>query len=331
MLPIFIHHETDQKPQTGGGAGQRYVKTCVTQAGKYNPEVILFGDKATKAYSRSWIDVSEFTSEKWEEFLSVFENYSTYPLSWALGIFKRFFIFEEYMKKNRIEKCVILDSDVLVWCSFDNIEFLQEADVALEICEDQRLSSLPFENDYRWGACAGVAVMTLDALCDFTAFTVETYKTNKKLLLEKWDVHRRYHLPGGICEMSLLYLWMKKRSDQYKTVNFGLMRENVLPCVVAGNRGNGYGKTDVFKTEKTGVLRECVSVYFKDKIPYVYGKRNNIPIRVLSIHFGGKTKIFMDNFSRGKTYGGTAMIEWHYWIWRNRLSRIKNKLKNLHR
>lgn len=327
MLPVFIHHELNQKPQTGGAPKQAYVKTCVSQAEKYNEEVILFGDEGMRLYSKNWVDVSDLTSEKWEEFLAVFENFSTYPDAWAKGIFKRFFVFEEYMKEKRIDRCVILDSDVLVWCNFEKLDCLKGVDVALEIEENQRMMTLPFENEYRWNACAGVAVMTLTALCDFTAFVIDTYKQNKSLLLEKWNIHKKYHQAGGVSEMSLLYLWQKARLQQYKILNLGIAQGDILPCITVNGCGKSSENNKNYEVMQSIGLKECIKVKFIEGIPYVREMQKSMLVKVLALHFVGKSKIFMGNFNRGKTYGGGSKCDWYYWVVRNRLSKIKKMIK----
>lgn len=327
MLPVFIHHELNQKPQTGGASKQAYVKACVSQAEKYNEKVILFGDRSMHPYSNNWVDISNFTSEKWSAFLNVFENFSTFPDEWAKGVFKRFFIFEEYMKRKGISKCVILDSDVLVWCDFQKLEFIKEKDVALEIAGDQRMRTLPFENEYRWVACAGVAVMTLAALSDFTDFVIDTYSNYKQLLLEKWNVHVEYRQAGGVCEMSLLYLWLKERSEEYEVLNLGCMVNGILPNMVVNGDGKDWGSDRSYEVMESKGMRECIKVKFIEGMPYVCEIGNPVPVKVLSLHFGGKSKIFMDNFSRGKTYSGLGRCDWNYWILRNKMSKIKSAFK----
>jgi hypothetical protein len=326
MLPVFVHHELNEKPQTGGAPNQAYVKTCISQAKKYNSEVVLFGDESNKSYSEKWVDVSNFTSAKWTEFLETFENFSTYPDSWAKGIFKRFFIIEEYMNTNNIEKCVILDSDVLVWCDFERLDLIKNYDVALEIPEDQKLHALPFDNLYRWAACCGVGVMTRSAISDFTDFCIQTYKTNKPLLLEKWNLHCKYNLAGGICEMSLLYLWIKERQKQYNILNFGKVKNDVAPCIVVNGGTKQYEISNQFATMRNSALQECLQIKFKGQYPYIYDVENHTYIKVLTIHFGGKSKIFMDNFANEKTYFGLVLLDWYYWVLRGKASCVKNAI-----
>lgn len=331
MLPVFIHHELDEKPQTGGKANQAYVKTCIAQAKKYNNEVVLFGDKSNQSYSEKWVDVSNFTSTKWEKFLSVFENYSTYPVAWAKAIFKRFFIFEKYMRQHNIEKCIILDSDVLVWCNFEELDYLKSADAAMEIPERQNIEILPFPNELRCAACIGMGMMTIETISDFNDYCIDVYSHHKEKLLEKWNVHLEYGLPGGVCEMSLLYLWWKDRMEKFRIVNLGMKYDHVYPCVVVNTKGESYEVGVKFKTvEKYSLKGNCL-VSFQNGYPYVYEENMSKCVKTLGLHFGGNSKIFINNFAKAKTYSGFPLLDWYYWGIRNKLSLLKRRLSVLKR
>lgn len=197
-IPVLIHHELDEKPQTGGKRNQGYVKDCIIQAKQYYQNVILFGSKGNQSFCEQWCDVSDFNSKKWQEFLAVFENMSTYPDEWARGIFKRFFVFLEYLKETGERECIVLDSDVLIYQDYSELFDFSDIDAAMELPSNQKMEMLPYNNDYRWVACAGVSYFKTEALEDFLDFCIETYKNNKGLLNEKWEIHRKYGLPGGV-------------------------------------------------------------------------------------------------------------------------------------
>lgn len=81
--------------------------------------------------------------------------------------------------------------------------------------------------------------MTITTLKEFINFCIEIYENRKELLLEKWNAHKDYILPGGICEMSLLYLWI--RETRLRVKNIGLRDDNKLPVIV----GNGIGRSGI--------------------------------------------------------------------------------------
>ena len=93
-IPIFIYHESDQKPSKGLGKKQSYLKYILKQAESLNARVILFGDESNKEWAAEWYSATSFKSRKWRRFEESFVNLSDYPDEWAKGIFKRFFIVE---------------------------------------------------------------------------------------------------------------------------------------------------------------------------------------------------------------------------------------------
>ena len=254
-IPIFVHHETGQKSQTGGEKRQKYVSYCISQAEEYNDDVRLFGDDFNKSYASSWVRASDYLGEKWDRFLSVFHNYSDYPDDWAKGIFKRFFIFENYMKMNRIDECIVLDSDVLVFIDFTKSGIFKDVDAALEIPKDQDFDFLPEGNGLRMVACAGVSYFTLEAISDFTDFCIFEYsKGEDASFAEKIRVHQDYKISGGICEMSLLYLWSREKSDRF------IFRNLLLPykgrvCDNSMRESDIYEKNEVELSKFLGIKK----------------------------------------------------------------------------
>ena len=99
IIPVIVHHETGEKPQTGGKKNQEYLRYCIAQAKKYNEKVVLLGDQYNKDWCDDWHDANDFITDKWKEFHSVFKNLSPYPQAWAEGIFRRFFLILEYLDR----------------------------------------------------------------------------------------------------------------------------------------------------------------------------------------------------------------------------------------
>ena len=177
-IPVFIHHEIGEKKQAGKDNRQSYLKQCISQAEKFENEIFLFGDNTNESWARNFIDVKDITSEKWDEFTCYFHNYSTYPEAWAKGIFKRFFLFREYVLKNDVKNFFVLDSDVLLYANLSEFSFWDEIDFAAEMPLRQSLK----ENDeLRWTICAGVSYWTQQSICDFIDFCIDTYKNKKNL------------------------------------------------------------------------------------------------------------------------------------------------------
>ncbi|MFQ8877449.1 MAG: hypothetical protein ACLR7N_02430 [Roseburia hominis] len=209
IIPVIVHHETGEKPQTGGKKNQEYLRYCIAQAKKYNEKVVLLGDQYNKDWCDDWHDANDFITDKWKEFHSVFKNLSPYPRAWAEGIFRRFFLILEYLDRYGYDNCVIMDSDILLYTNVSTYEPFRHCKMAAESPLEQDIAVLWKGNGYKWKVCAGVAYFTRQGLIEFTDYCIDMYKNHMDVLMEKWNIHQKYQIYGGVAEMSLLYLWVK--------------------------------------------------------------------------------------------------------------------------
>lgn len=267
-IPIIIHHE----------GNQNYLYACIQQAKKYNSEVILLGDLSNKyMLSETWYDAAEFTSEEWESFLDVFVNMSTYSDDYAKQIFKRLFMINELLKSKKIDECILLDSDVLCYCNFSEIEIFKDYDVSLAVRKNQ--------DNYIWSVSTGSSYWTARAMSDFCEFCIDFYKNRLDILKEKWDYTQKNHLLGGVCEMSLLYLWTLEYTG--KILNTTRMFDGVImDGGIASATNYDYNEFEFNKI--LGIKK----VRFKKQIPYLRDKDGN-DIQTLVLHFGGVVKAYM--------------------------------------
>lgn len=320
-LPVIIHHETGEKPQNGGGKNQEYLKYCVIQAKKYNKKVVLFGDQYNKAWCDDWHHVDEFENEKWQHFLNVFENWSTLPDAWAKGIFKRFYLIEEYLKRNHYTECVILDSDVLVYVDFLKYDRFLDCDAAMEIPSSQDLDGLPAPNGLRMSAAAGVAYFTLEALSSFNDYCIDVYENHRELLTPKYEAHKKNNITGGICEMTLLYLWSRTR-PKGRVINLLAEYEgHVFNGPIASEENNFRGEFAVSPISQIKKFR------FKNGQPYFIRKDSGKPVATYSFHFGGADKIYLKNICLHNRLSLLALSNRWYWIIRGRLRFLKKIFK----
>lgn len=321
VLPVIIHHETGEKPQTGGGRNQEYVKYCIMHTKKLNKKVILLGDEYNKEWCDEWYHVNDFINEKWQHFERVFVNWSTYPDAWALGIFKRFYLIEEYLRRNNYTECVIMDSDVLVYLDFLKYEPFLHCDAALEICGDQDISSLPRPNGLRMCAIAGVAYFTLEALTDFNDYCIDVYENHREILMPKHEAHLKYNLAGGICEMTLLYLWTLTRKEG-SILNLMEERDGFVFNGPIGTTENLL--PDEFQVSR---ITRVKKFRFKNGIPYFFSMDTKRPVATYSFHFGGADKIYLKSISLHNRITLAPLAERWYWILRGELRFLKKFIK----
>lgn len=321
VLPVLIHHESNAKPQTGGKKNQEYLRFCIDQACKYNEKVVLIGDEANREWSRDWHHVNEFKNERLEKFCKVFKNWSSYPDSWALSIYKRFFLFEEYLKRNGFDECVVLDSDILVYIDFAKYEPFLNCDAAMEIPKAQDMEALKIPNEFRWAANVGLSYFKLSALTNFLDYCTDIFENHTDVLLPKWEAHQKYGIPGGICEMTLFYLW-QKQWPQDRILNLLIPDKDgfVFSGPISGEENYLRGECRVSR------LTTIKKIVFKNGIPCYVNKKDDSLLPTYSLHFIGGDKIYMEGmYKKQKPALRAIMVRW-YWIVRGNLGRIKRKL-----
>ena len=117
------------------------------------------------------------------------------------------------------------------------------------------------------------------------------YTDNISELEEKWKYHKSHGVGGGICDMTLLYLWAKS-VEQFKILNTTQGYKNgVLDHFVSFSEG--YEKEE-YKTLKIINIKR---LKFKKDRAY-FQKTDGSWIRTYTIHAQGKSKIFIKTIAR---------------------------------
>lgn len=273
-IPIFIHHE----------GNSQYLKEVINQAEEYNECVILFGDKSNAYMTEKWVDVTNFHSNLWDEFMSVYENMSFYSYDYAVQIFKRFFVFYDYIEESNLDGFICLDSDVLVFVNFSTLELIKKYKTALCVPYDQ--------SNMRIAAGAGCSYWTKESLKSFIDFCIYTYKHDRGWLLEKYQYHIDNNMPGGVCEMNLLYKWYIQHEDE----TWNWIKYNASG-VVDQNFGlsENYLQNE-YEMDKYNVGK--VIKYVSNQPYFIHQDGHLVP--VWAIHFGGGSKMYIRSFRRFK-------------------------------
>ncbi len=289
-VPVFIHHESNEKPSRFLGKNQSYVKYVIKQAEKMGNEVIFFGDGLNKEYSKSWVNAGDYLNDKWEEFEKNFINLSDYAIEWAKGIFKRFFIFEEYCLRNDLDELFVLDSDVLIYRDLNELKKEYEMDVALEWNDDiVKITDPPVKTG---SLVCGIGYFRLDALKDFTDFCIKVYRDRDHLfgLLEKlYDDTVKNDLTGGVCEMTILYLFACTHSSKYRFINLTERdHENATFCT--NFMGPDNNRSNEFQVDDNTDTKRIKNI---DGSFYHFEQGSGRRVKTYSIHFGGDSKFFI--------------------------------------
>ena len=101
-IPVVIFH-----------AGcPEHLPYSVHSAEKYNKRVILLGDDANRTVAKEWFDSAKLNLDRYNEFLKVFVNYSTYTDFFAEICFKRYFLYYELMRQLDFDRIRVAESDL---------------------------------------------------------------------------------------------------------------------------------------------------------------------------------------------------------------------------
>lgn len=299
MIPVVYIHS----------GAQNYLRCAIESARKLNSEVVLLGNEANKSFSNQWFDMDELAGERYEAFKKTYVHMSTNPYEFELVCFKRYFSLLAYMEREKVERCVMVDSDILTYCSYDDIECFRKYDF---------VASIPLnQNEFDW--CVGPQVLgiTYEALKDLVTYIEVMYTQHLNVLEQKYDYHRNEHIKGGICDMSILYLWAK---DSQYTV-FNLLKHDVLY----------FDNSIQSKEERNGLTTKMNKILGIKKINCVDGRlsvqmENGSCIPAATLHFQGSAKaIMLDVYHENAKF---LMLCHRYIEYGNRvIKKIRGKLK----
>jgi len=174
MIPVVFIHKGDHD----------YLTVAIEQANQRNEVVLLHEPKGLWGLDYEHMN---FTTEQ-----SIRRN------------IERWFSLLDWMESNDREEAFYCDSDVMVYCDVTEVVGSWSSCVVSV--------QIPYQQwAYRWSASAHCSYWTHDALAEFCLFITNTYRGDKLRLREKWQWHRETGTPGGICDMTLLFLWLEQR------------------------------------------------------------------------------------------------------------------------
>ncbi|HTB05570.1 MAG TPA: hypothetical protein VK806_01370 [Bacteroidia bacterium] len=180
-----------------------YLKRSLQNATKYNKTVVLITEINFKFDSVKCFSIKKYTKDV-DVFESVYEHLSTNSKEFEKICIARWFVLRNFMEEQKIDVCYYADSDVMIYDDLSKVyDSYREYDAAFNISESQE--------NYRWAASASCSYWKLDTINKFCDFILNAYKSDKKELMEeKWAYHVKNKVAGGVCDMTLLYLFSKE-------------------------------------------------------------------------------------------------------------------------
>ena len=271
---VFIHN-----------GSQKYLKNTIELAQKTNKNVVLLGDNSNKNLCKIWVDNSTLLNDKYKLFENNYVHMSDNSYVFEFSCFKRFFVLQEYMKKENLEECIMTDSDACIYSDLGNFDY-QEADVAISTQKEQ-------SSTYSWIASAHCSFWTYVALKEFIDYILAIYTKDIKKLEKKWNYHIAEKVPGGICDMSLLHLWSK--DTNFNVMNLAELNRNQTFDHSVGTSTNG--KKNEYQETRMLLNKHIKKIVFKDRIPYFIDQEGN-HIKTNTIHAQGGCKRYISCFCK---------------------------------
>lgn len=207
MIPVVTVHGGDVKP----GSKDEYLRWTLRQASEYAQRVILLGGPKVKPLAGK----AEYYNylRDWSMSAGLFAKYAYVKMSYYtdvydLAVFKRYFVLRDFMEAEKLDLVFSCDSDVMLYSRpEDEASVFGVKDFAYCIPENQYA--------YRWSASSHAAYFSRDGIERFCDFIVETYTTRVGLakLKRKWEWHQKQKKSGGVCDMTLLWLFYLENKD----------------------------------------------------------------------------------------------------------------------
>jgi hypothetical protein len=263
------------------GPAPAYLDIALRSAADFNDCVVLLGDETNRGFWRDEWDSSRLGVPKYEAFKRSYVKMSDYPERYETAFWRRPFVVEAWMRAERIDRAFILDSDTVSFANYSQAVLPMlpaEATAAVSTFEEQ--------DAFDWMSSLHFSYWTLPALSDFTSFCIEAYR--QPHLRQRLESKYRWHVEGahagGICEMTLLYLW---REHNNQTIWNPARSWNGVVADWAITTGDNYLKAEYVMR---GGFKKFV---FKEGIPYGLNRADGKATRFLSIHCQGPAKKLM--------------------------------------
>ncbi len=276
-------------------AGWRWYLPYVLHQARFasrRSRVVLLGDARASRAATHVAQLSDLESREAREFRKHYRHMSSNAPGFELLCWLRWFYVLEYMRAEGVRSVLHLDSDVLLYSAMSEIEERYFADG----CAGGYL--VPDRSDGPLGAAsAHVSYWTRDFLEEFCAFSVRSFTDPGCLRLyrEKWNFHRSNGVPGGVCDMTALFLFWRENRHRVR---------NLAVDFRGGAFDNNIGQSTNYQEDEYAVEGRYKRVRFFDGRPFLCAARSGVWVRAHALHFQGCAKRLIPGFYRGAPFRG---------------------------
>lgn len=265
---------------------QPYVELCLERAARSNPRggVVLLGDA-----SNAGIGIGEHhrledpsLQDDIAEFREVYQHSSTKGEKFERLCIERWFFVRNFMRRQRLDRCLVIDTDVLLFCDVaEEAARFRNAGMTFARWDESRL--LPHCN----------FIGTRSAIESFCSYVLEVYREPARLRSVKVKNGKKFGR-HWVSDMSLFADWSTRGACA-----IGMLEDAVADGVAyddAIDRTRGY----VRRSFAPGVLRPWKWIEYRDGVPHARSLRvGDVPLKC--VHFHGAFKDLMARHTRGIT------------------------------
>ena len=275
---VFLIHHGDQ-------AYLRIAAQCSQASGN---DVILIGnDVVTGRICAAYIDDSQIELPDYAAFERQYVHMSSATTEFELLCFKRYFYLHAIAKQMGLTHFWMMDSDAIL---VQNLEPVAKFLLNHHYCA---AVSTVHQDDMVWASSPHTSFWTITGLEDFLSFLQNLYSgPTRTLLNQKYQTHIERQIPGGICDMTALYLWQKSKADVY---NLAKAHLDGLPLF--DNNLNQTGNTVDHEFEMVrNVKLKKITRQGNQSFAHLNKLDEVIAIPVAALHFQGTAKACMATF-----------------------------------
>lgn len=261
---IFIH--TGEAP---------YLRYTLSQAKISNPDatIYLIGDESNDRFDFIEHRLIEDYAEGAELFSKIYKHLSSNSYHFELFCFQRWFILKEFMFEHKIEKCVYLDSDVMLYADL--------------VQEQAKFSSFDFAISYGESPhCTFInGIDSLSELCEFIRLCYTDSNLFKRVIENKFQTLLFQGLPGGACDMTVYKEYGKRNPDKLGDIS----------AIIGASKFDH----NINLSEGFEMANDIKKIIWIDNQPFGRHITSDSLIKFNALHFSGSAKKYIKDHFKG--------------------------------
>ena len=289
-----------------------YMEYSLRQARAVIPdgtEIFLLGDKENDRFD--FVNHVDMTSYKGiaDEFLGIYKHCSTNSYDYESFCIIRWLYLLRMMQERDIERCLVLDTDILLFAYPDNM---------LRLFDEGKyeIGAMYYNQD-----CYSLAgsVITRKWLAGFVDFCCRVYRDEELLSAVKGK-----HFP--VSDMTLADEFIKR----YATRTMNLLS---LWDGESMDSGINYSSQEYENEYKLSLFNQK-AVVWKDGCPFCFNMRERRSVKMVLLHYQGFAKYRMAHDYRGPTFRGKLRLDCKFffaniaaWLYGQLISPVRFRVK----